>query len=79
MSTLDKTKKPTEAGQIVKYREPFPDEDPNQKYIVSEIHFDVEKPRAAIKPIGTNLTFPPKITALVNELELAKSDSHREN
>lgn len=74
MSTLNELKKPTEAGQIVKYKNPLPDEDPNQKYVISEIHFDVEKPRAAIKPVDTKLSFPPLITALVDDLELIESN-----
>ena len=75
MSNSNVIKKPTEAGQIVKYKNPLPDEDPNQKYVVSEIHFDVERPRTAIKPIETKLRFPPLITALVDDLELVESDS----
>lgn len=72
MSSENDLKTPSKAGQIVKFHSPQPDEDPEQEYEISEIHFDVKKPRAAIKPVDTNLNLPPKITVLVEELELVE-------
>lgn len=58
-------------GDIVKFHTPFDDEDPNQLYVILNIAYDVEKPRADIKPISNHLTFPPINTVFVEDLELA--------
>jgi len=65
---------PTKKGQIVKFKNPLPDEDPNQLYVVTQISFDVEKPRADIKPYNTDLNFPPINTVFVKDLEYVKEE-----
>ena len=60
--------KPDKKGQIVKYHSPLPDEDPNQEYIVTEIHLDTDNPRAHIKPVNIKLTLPPKYVVSVDDL-----------
>lgn len=62
--------KPSNVGQIVKFHTPLQDEDPAQKYVIVEIHFDVEKPRCHIRALNTGLRFPPTAIALVEELEV---------
>lgn len=62
--------KPDKKGQIVKFHSPLPDEDPNQKFEVLDIHFDVDNPRADIKAIETGLQFPPINTVPVEDLEV---------
>lgn len=58
-------------GDIVKFHTPYDDEDPNQLYVILNIAYDVDKPRADIKPISNHLTFAPINTVLVEDLELA--------
>jgi len=65
--------KPNRQGQIVRFHSPLEDEDPSQLYVVIEIHFDVEKPRALIKALGTGLTYPPTSTVLVEDLEICNN------
>lgn len=65
---LKSKKKSIKAGDIVKFANPYPDEDPNMRYKVLEAHYDVEKPRALIQAINTNLNFPPQNTVLIAEL-----------
>ena len=66
---------PTTVGQVVKYKDLFPGEDPNQKYIILEIHFDVEKPRALIKELNGNKIFASTCSRLVEELEVVEVDT----
>ncbi len=67
--------KPNKAGQIVKFHTPYPDENPNQLYVILEIHEDVEKPRALIKELKKGLPFPSIITVLVKDLVIAEVDT----
>jgi hypothetical protein len=60
--------KPTKIGQVVKYHTPFPDEDPNQQYVVLEIKDDVERPRVDIKALNTGLSFSPIHTVPLRDL-----------
>lgn len=62
--------KPIKTGQIAKFHTPFPDEDPNQLYVVTEIFEDVERPRAEIKALYTGLPFPPINKVYLDDLEL---------
>ena len=62
--------KPNKIGQVAKFHTPLPDEDLNQLYLVTEIIEDVERPRAFIKALNTELPFPPINTALLNDLEV---------
>ena len=64
--------KPSKIGEIVKFHTPNADEEPNQEYVIVEIHLDVEKPRCQIQPLNTGLKFPPLNTVLVEDLEVVK-------
>lgn len=64
--------RPFKPGQIVKFHTPYPEEDPDQLYVVSEIFFDVDQPRAHIKAIITGLPFPPTNVVLVEDLIIAE-------
>jgi len=65
--------KPSKPNQIVRFHSPLQDEDPNQLYLIVEIFFDVEKPRALIKAHNTGLTYPPTTTVLVEDLEICEN------
>lgn len=67
--------RPTKIGQVVKFHTPFPDEDPDQLYVVKEIFFDVEEPRAHIQELNCEYSFPSISVVLVEELELAEVDT----
>jgi hypothetical protein len=64
--------KPIKTGQIAKFHTPFPDEDPNQLYVVTKIFEDVERPRAEIKALNTGLSFPPINTVHLDDLEVVE-------
>jgi hypothetical protein len=72
-----KTHPPTKVGQIVKFHNPFPDENPNQLYVLLEIfEYDESfKPKADIKPLNTGLSFPPINKVLLEDLEIADVDT----
>ena len=61
--------KPTKAGEIVRFHTPFEDEDPNNIYVIIEIHLDVNTPRCKIKALDTGLKFPPINVVKVDDLE----------
>ncbi|MFZ4400595.1 MAG: hypothetical protein ACOYO1_11215 [Bacteroidales bacterium] len=63
--------KPNKEGQVVKFHTPFPDENPDQLYVILELHTDVEKPRAFLKELNGGLPFPSTKVVLVNELIVA--------
>ena len=67
--------KPNKPGQVVKFHTPLPDEDPDQHYVVLEIKEDVEKPRADIKALNTDLSFPPIYTVLLEDLKVVEVDT----
>ena len=67
--------KPNKPGQVVKFHTPLPDEDPDQLYVVLEIKEDVEKPRADIKALNTDLSFPPIYTVLLEDLKVVEVDT----
>ena len=48
--------KPNKEGQI-KFHTPFPDEDPNQLYVVIELKIGGYRDRADIKPLGKGFGF----------------------
>ena len=62
---------PNKEGQIVKFHTPNPDEDPNQKYVILEIHKDVEKPRALIRELNGGLPLASTNIVLVDDLEVS--------
>jgi len=61
---MDKIK----VGQIVKFQKPFPDEDPEQKYIVLEVKEGMEDTRVDISPINLELEIPPVYTVSLVDL-----------
>lgn len=66
---------PNKKGQIVKFHTPFPDEDPDQHYVVLNIVLDTDNPRADIKPLGTGLTFPGINTVSLKDLEVVEIET----
>jgi hypothetical protein len=67
--------RPRKIGQIVKFHTPYPTEDPNQKYVILEIHFDVEKPRALIRELNGGKPFASINSVLVEDLEIVEVDT----
>jgi hypothetical protein len=67
--------KPNKIGQVVKFQTQYPDEDPNQRYVILEIHFDVEKPRALIKELNGGRPLASTSSALVDELQVVEVDT----
>lgn len=69
--------KPTKAGQIARFHTPYPDENPNQLYVVLEIieYNDTIKPKADIKALNTGLSFAPINTVLLEDLEVVEVDT----
>jgi hypothetical protein len=59
-------------GQIVKYLKPFPDEDPEQPYVVKEVKEGNVDTRVDISPLNLGLAFPPIYT--VRSIELVALD-----
>ncbi len=57
-------------GKIVKFEKSFPDEDPDQPYIIKEIKKGNENTRIDISPLNLGLAFPPIYTVLSTELNL---------
>ena len=68
---------PTEIGQIVRFHSPYPDEDPNQLYLLIEIFdYDGEIPaKADFKALKTGWSFPPISKVNLNDLEIAEVDN----
>lgn len=67
--------KPNKAGQIVKFHTPLPNENPNQLYVVLELIEDDDRPRADIKPLNTNFSYPPINTVKFDNLEVVEVDT----
>jgi hypothetical protein len=57
-------------GQVVKFEKPYPDEDPEQAYIVKEVKVGYEDTRIDISPLNLGLAFPPVYTVRSTELIL---------
>lgn len=72
-----KIKHPTKAGQIVKFHTPYPDEDPNQLYILLEIceNGDGLRTAATIKALIKGWTFLPISMVFLEDLEVAEVDT----
>ena len=60
----------------MKFHTPFPDEDPNQLYVVLELINDVERPRAHIKALAPEDYLNPINVVLAEDLRLI-SINHR--
>jgi hypothetical protein len=63
-------------GQIVKFRTPLADENPNQLYVVLEVIEDGERSRAEIQALNTGLSFPPVNKVRLNELEVVEVETN---
>jgi hypothetical protein len=61
---------PNNEGQIVKFHTLLPGEDPDQMYVVLELHTDCDIPRAKIKALNTGLALPPISTVSPGDLEV---------
>lgn len=59
---------PSKVGQKVKYHTPFPDEDPDQIYLVLEVKAGAEDTRVDISPLNMDLSFPPVYTVKSEDL-----------
>jgi hypothetical protein len=64
--------KPTKVGQVVKFHTPFPDEDPDQLYVIIEIKGDDDTTRVDIKALHTGFSFPPISTVLLKDLTIVE-------
>lgn len=64
--------RPNKEGQIVKFHTPLEDENPDQLYVVLELHEDIEIPRAKIQALNTGLAFPPISLVSPADLEIAE-------
>ena len=64
--------KPSKSGQIAKFHSPIDGENPEQVYVVLELHEDVERPRAKIQALNTGLAFPPVNIVPVEDLEIVE-------
>lgn len=63
--------RPNKSGQIARFHTPYPQEDPNQLYIVLDAFEDTERPRAHIKALFSGMgKFTPINTVLLDDLEL---------
>ena len=78
METIEKEiNYPDKVGQLVKYHTPFPDENPNQLYLVLEIFEYGEgiKQKALTKALNTGWSFPPTQKVLLEDLQLAEVET----
>ena len=61
---------PNKPGQVAKYHTPMEGENPEQVYVILELHEDVERPRAKIQALNTGLAFPPVNIVALDNLEV---------
>lgn len=66
---------PFKVGQVVKFLKPFPDEDPEQSYIIKEVKEGYEDTRIDISPLNLGLAFPPVYTVRSKDLIVLESSS----
>lgn len=59
----------------MKFHTPIPKEDPTLRFVVLEIHFDIEKPRAKIKELNGGKSFASISVSLVEDLEVVEVDT----
>lgn len=64
--------KPTKVGQVVKFHTPFPDEDPNQLYVIIEVKGDDASTRVDIKALHTGPSFPSISTVMLSDLTVVE-------
>jgi hypothetical protein len=72
-STQEKPTRPIR-GHLVRFHSPFPDEDPDQLYLLLNVtdFEELDKSRADILALGTGLSFPPINTVKLEDLEAVK-------
>ena len=64
--------KPIKTGQITKFHSPIIGENPEQVYVILELHKDLERPRAKIQALNTGLPFPPINIVSIEDLEVVE-------
>ena len=57
-------------GQIVNFHTPFPEEDPDARYLIIEVRKDKKRSRALVQSIGTKLHFASTHVYLLEDLEI---------
>jgi hypothetical protein len=57
--TEAETRRPTHAGQIVKFHTPQDDEEAKMRYVTLEVHDGDDRPRAHIRAVNSGLSIPP--------------------
>lgn len=64
-------------GHLVRFHTPFPDEDPDQLYLLLKVidFEELNKSRADILALGTGLSFPPINTVNLEDLKVVKWDT----
>jgi hypothetical protein len=67
--------KPNKEGQIVRFCTPYEGENPNQQYVVLELHNGVDVPRVKIQALNTGLPFAPVSVVNLNELEIVETNT----
>lgn len=67
--------KPTKQGQIVKFHTPLENENPNQKFVILEIHQDTDRPRAKIQPLLWEGFITPTMVVSAADLEVIPADA----
>lgn len=64
--------RPNKIGQVVQFHTPYPDEDPNQRYVILELHLDVETPRALIEALNGGKPFASSKSVVLDELQVVE-------
>ena len=64
--------RPNKTEQVANFNIRLPDENPNQLYVVLEIIEDDERPRADIKKLKTDLSFPTINTVNLSDLNVVE-------
>jgi len=64
--------RPTKAGQIAKFHTILEGENPEQLYVVLELHEDIERPRVKIQALNTGLALPPVNTVSLEDLDVVE-------
>lgn len=67
--------KPVKEGQIVRFHTPIEGENPNQQYVVLELHAHIDVPRVKIKALNTGLPFAPVSLVRLDDLEIVEVDT----
>lgn len=68
--------KPSKPGQIVKFRKPLEDENPNDQYVILELADDANAHRAKIRALGYDNPFIPVNTVNLDDIEVVAVDTN---